>query len=332
MKTQATFSELVQAYFTDYLMKERGASPNTIANYRDTFRLIIAYAGLRLKRSPVNLAVQDLDAAFVVGFLDYLEKERGVTPRSRNVRLAAIHSFFNYVALQEPAAGAVAQRVLAIKSKRCGKRPVEFLTRAEVEVLLAAPDQATWSGRRDSTLLLLAVQTGLRVSELISLRCQDVTLETGAHVRCTGKGRKTRCIPLRKESVTALRNWVRERHGQPGDVLFPNARGQSLSRDGVEYLLAQHVEAAQQECPSLKTKRVSPHVLRHTTAMQLLQGGVDRSVIALWLGHESMETTQVYLHASLELKEQALAKTEPFKGKNGRYRPPDQLLTFLQSL
>ena len=332
MKTQSTFSELLQAYFTKRLMGECNASPHTIANYRDTFRLLIAFAQRSLKKPPTKLDIQDMDASFIVRFLDHLEKERGVTPRSRNVRLAAIHSFFNYVALQEPAFGAVAQRVLAIRSKRYTKRPVDFLTRTEIEALLATPDQTTWGGRRDRTLLLLAVQTGLRVSELIGLRCQDAVLESGAHVRCTGKGRKTRCIPLRKEVVIAMRRWLRERDGQPADALFPNARGQTLSRDGVEYLLARHVETARMACPSLKTKRVSPHVLRHSTAMNLLQHGVDRSVIALWLGHESIETTQAYLHANLELKEQALAKTEPFKGQAGRYRPTDQLLAFLQGL
>jgi len=332
MKIQLTFSELLQAYFTDYLMRERNLSPNTVANYRDTFRLVIAFAQKYLNKPPTKLAIHDLDAAFVVCFLDHLEKERGITPQSRNVRLAAIHSFFNYVALQEPAAGAVAQRVLAIKSKRFARKPVEFLTQTEIDALIAAPDQTLWSGRRDRTLLLLAVQTGLRVSELIGLRCQDVSLEAGAHVRCTGKGRKTRCIPLRKETVAALRAWMRERKDQPDDALFPNARGQSLSRDGVEYMLAKHVSAVQKRCPSLKDKRVSPHVLRHSTAMNLLQHGVDRSVIALWLGHESMETTQMYLHANLELKEQALAKTQPIKGRLRRYRPTDQLLTFLQSL
>jgi site-specific recombinase XerD len=313
-------------------MSQCGASPHTIANYRDTFRPLIAFVQRCLKKPPTNLAIQDLDASVIVRFLDHLEKERGVTARTRNVRLAAIHSFFNYVALQEPAFGAIAQRVLAIRSKRCAKKPVDYLTRTEIDALLAAPDQTTWSGRRDRTLLLVAVQTGLRVSELIGLRCQDVALGTGAHVRCTGKGRKTRCVPLRKEVVTALRHWLRERSGQPIDVLFPSARGAVLSRDGVEYLLSQHATTAIAKCPSLKTKRVSPHVLRHSAAMNLLQHGVDRSVIALWLGHESMETTQVYLHANLELKEKALAKTEPFKGKAGRYRPPDQLLTFLQSL
>jgi len=332
MKTQATFSELLQAYFTDRLMGQCGASPNTIATYRDTFRLLIAFAQRCLKKAPTNLVIGDLDAPFILRFLDHLEKERGVTPRSRNNRLAAIHSFFNYVALQEPACGAIAQRVLAIKSKRHVKKPVDFLTQTEMEALLAAPDQSTWSGRRDRTLLLLALQTGLRVSELVGLRCRDVVLGTGAHVQCMGKGRKARCIPLRKEVVAALRFWLKERNGQPIGALFPSARGQPLSRDGVEYLINKHVRTAAKRCPSLGVKRVSPHVLRHSTAMNLLQNGVDRSVIALWLGHESMDTTQVYLHANLELKEQALAKTEPLNGSSRRYRPPDKLLAFLQAL
>jgi integrase/recombinase XerD len=332
MRILLTFCELLQAYFTDYLMRERNFSPQTIANYRDTFRLVVAFAQKCLNRPPTQLAIHDLDASFVVRFLDHLENERGIKPQSRNVRLAAIHSFFNYVALQEPAAGAVAQRVLAIKSKRCARTPVEFLTQPEIDALLATPDQSIWSGRRDRTLLLVAVQTGLRVSELIGLRYQDVALGTGAHVRCTGKGRKTRCIPLRKEAITALRAWMKEQKGQPGDVLFPNARGQSLSRDGVEYMLSKHATAASIKCPSMKSKRVSPHVLRHSTAMNLLQHGVDRSVIALWLGHESMETTQMYLHADLNLKEQALAKTQPVKGRLRRYRPTDKLLAFLQAL
>jgi len=332
MKTLRSFSELVQAFFTERLMKERNASPHTVANYRDTFRLLIAFAQRTLKRSPTNLAVEDLDAPFVLRFLDYLERERGNSPRSRNVRLAAIHSFFTYVALQEPGLGAVAQRVLAIQGKRCRKEPVDFLTAAESDALLGAPDQSTWSGRRDRLLLLVALQTGLRVSELIGLRCQDVVLESGAHVRCTGKGRKTRCIPLRKELVLALRSWFRERKCAPMDPVFPNARGPALTRDGVEYILSKHLTTARATCPSLKRKRVSAHVLRHSTAMTLLHHGVDRSVIALWLGHESVETTQVYFHASLELKELALAKTKPFKGGKGRYRPPEQLLEFLQSL
>lgn len=332
MKTQATFSELLQAYFTQRLMHECNASPHTIANYRDTFRLLIGFAHRNLKKPPTALAMQNLDAAFVCRFLEHLEKDRGVSARSRNVRLAAIHSFFQYVALQEPALGAVAQRILAIKSKRHIKKPIDFLTRTEAEALLAAPDQLTWSGRRDYALLLLALQTGLRLSEIIGLRCHDVALDSGPHVRCTGKGRKYRSVPLRKETVTILRAWLRERNAQPDAPLFPNLRGKPLSRDGVQYLLAKHVASARQHCPSLKTKRISPHVLRHSTAMDLLQCGVDRSVIALWLGHERMDTTQIYLHASLELKEKALAKTEPFYGRPPRYRPPDQLMAFLQSL
>jgi len=332
MKIPLTFSDLLQAYFTQRLMHERAASPRTIENYRDAFRLLIAFAQRCLKKPPTKLAVQDLDAPFILRFLDYLESERGNSPRSRNVRLAAIHSFFTYVALQEPGLGAVAQRVLAIKNKRCAKRPVDFLTRTESEALVDAPDQTTRSGRRDRALLLVALQTGLRVSELIGLRCQDVVLDGGAHVRCTGKGRKTRCVPLRKEVAIALRHWLRERNGQPGDAVFPNACGPGLSRDGVEYILSKHLNTARAKCPALKAKRVSAHVLRHTTAMDLLQHGVDRSVIALWLGHESMDTTQIYLHANLKLKEEALAKTRPFKGRNGRYRPPEHLLDFLQSL
>jgi integrase/recombinase XerD len=332
MKSEPNFAALVQAYFTDRLMGQRSASPHTIASHRDTFRLLLEHAQKSLQKAPTVLAVADLDAAFIGRFLDHVEKDRGNAPQTRNIRLAAIHSFFHYVALQEPSLCALAQRVLAIPSKRHKTKPIDFLTRAEIEALVAAPDQTTWSGRRDRTWLVVAVQTGLRVSELIGLRCQDVVLGTGAHVRCLGKGRKQRCTPLRSEASTALRAWLRERNGQPSEVLFPNAQGRPLSRDGVAYLLAKHVATASTKLASLKHKRVSPHVLRHSLAMDLLQHGVDRSVIALWLGHESMETTQVYLHANLELKEQALAKTHPLKGKLGRYKPSDKLLAFLQSL
>jgi integrase/recombinase XerD len=332
MKLQVTFPELLQSYFIERLIGQRNASPNTVASHRDTFRLLLGFANRCLHKVPTELVLDDLDPAFIGRFLDHLERERNNCSRSRNVRLAAIHSFFAYLALQEPSLCASAQRVLAIPGKRFKSKPIDFLTRSEIEALLAAPDQTTWSGRRDRTLLLVAVQTGLRVSELISLCCKDVALETGAHVRCNGKGRKERCTPLRKEAISALRKWLRERQGKPEDALFPNVRGQSLSRDGVEYLLAKHVRTAHAHCPSLKSKRVSPHVLRHSLAMDMLQHGVDRSVIALWLGHESMNTTQVYLHANMELKEQALAKTKPLNTKYGRYRATDALLTFLQGL
>lgn len=332
MKTNTTFPGLLQAFFTDRLMRQRQASPNTIASYRDTFCLLFEFAQQRLKKTPQNLAIKDLEAPFIGAFLDYLEKNRGNSASSRNVRLAAIHSFFKYIALYEPNHSALIQRVLAIPNKKYARKPIDFLTRPEIEALLAAPDQSTWAGRRDITLLLLAVQTGLRVSELIGLTCQDISLSRGAHVRCEGKGRKERCTPLRKESVATLRVWLREHNGEPLTPLFPNARGGPLSRDGVEYLLTKHVAIARKKCTSLHKKRISPHVLRHTSAMDLLQHGVDRSVIALWLGHESVETTQIYTQANLKLKEQALAKTAPLDVKTGRYRPDNYILAFLKSL
>jgi site-specific recombinase XerD len=332
MKTTPNFAALLQAYFTDRLLGQRHASPHTIASHRDTFRLLLAFVQKSHRKAPSALAVEDVDAACIGRFLEHLEKERDNTPQTRNVRLAAMHSCFRYVALQEPSLGALAQRVLAIPGKRHKTKPVDFLTRAETEALVAAPDATTWSGRRDRTLLLVAVQTGLRVSELSGLRCQDVVLGIGAHVRCLGKGRRERCTPLRKDAVAALRRWLDERHGQPTEAVFPNAYGQPLSRDGVEYLLAKHVATAQRTCVSLQQKRVSPHVLRHSLAMDLLQHGVDRSVIALWLGHETLDTVQVYLHANLELKEQALAKTDPLQRLPGRYRPGDKLLAFLSAL
>jgi integrase/recombinase XerD len=326
------FAGLLQAFFIDRLMHQRHASPHTIASYRDTFRLLLQFAHERLRKEPSVLTIDDLDTAFIGAFLDHLEKNRGVGPRSRNVRLAAIHSFFRYVALHEPSRSALAQRVLAMPSKRFDRRPIEFLTRPEIEALLAAPDKNIWGGRRDWTLLLVAVQTGLRVSELISLRCQDVVFGTGAHIRCRGKGRKERCTPLRKEAVAALSVWLRENRERFPNVLFPNARGAPLSRDGVEHLLAKHVTTARRSCASLANKRITVHVLRHSAAMDLLHNGVDRAVIALWLGHESVETTQMYLHADLKIKEQALAKSTSVKAKPSRYRPDDQLLAFLKSL
>jgi len=331
MKTK-DFPTLLHAFFTDRLMSQRQASSHTIASYRDTFRILLAFAAQRLKKAPSTLRLEDLDTPFIGAFLTHLEKERGNTARSRNVRLAALHSFFRYVALHDPVHVALAQRVLAIPAKRYHRKQIQFLARSEIDVLIAVPDQNTWAGRRDRTLLLVAVQTGLRLSELIGLRCEDVVFGVGAHVRCTGKGRKERCTPLRRETTVTLRAWLLERNGQPGDPVFPNGRGRALSSDGVEYILAKHVATARQRCPSLEKKRITPHVLRHTAAMDLLQSGVDRSVIALWLGHESMETTQIYLHADLELKERALAKTSPLGVPTRRYRPDDKLLAFLKSL
>jgi site-specific recombinase XerD len=332
MVIKSTLPVLLESFFTDRLMRQRKASPNTIASHRDTFRLLLKFANQSLNKEPSKLTIEDLDATFIVYFLKYIEKERGNVARTRNTRLAGIHSFFKYVALEEPCYSALAQRILAIPNKRFKRKPVEFLTRLEIDALLAAPDQNTWTGRRDKALLLLAVQTGLRVSELVGLRCKDIVLGTGAHVRCTGKGRKERCTPLRKDTVIALRAWIQERKCDSSEPLFPNARGTQLSRDGVEYLLAKHVKVAIKQCPTLKEKKISPHVLRHSTAMDLLHHGVDRTVIALWLGHEKVETTQVYIHADMKLKEQALNKVAHINVKLKRFRPDDELLEFLNSL
>ena len=332
MKTSAEFPELLQAFFTDRLMNQRKASQHTIASYRDTFRLFLGFAAHQLKKIPSKISFDDLDTPFIGAFLDYIEKDRNNSPRSRNVRLAAIHSFFNYVSINEPCHSALAQRILAIPSKRYKQKQVVFLSRCEVDALLEAPDLNTWTGRRDQALLLIMVQAGLRVSELTALQCQDIILGSGAHVRCIGKGRKERCIPLRKETVATLRAWLLERNADPSQPLFPNIRGGFLSSDGVQYLLNKHRATASQQCQSLKSKKVSPHVLRHTAAMDLLHHGVGSTVIALWLGHESVETTQIYIHADIEIKEKALAKTTPLNVKSGRYRPDDNLLEFLQNL
>ena len=264
--------------------------------------------------------------------MEYLENERHNSVRTRNARLAAVHSFFRYAALREPVHAALIQRVLAIPPKRFDRALVSFLTKPEIDALLASPDRSRWIGRRDHALLLVAIETGLRVSELTALGCGDVQLGSGPHLRCHGKGRKERCTPLTAQTVAVLRVWLREQHAQPTDPLFPTRRGRPLSRDAIEHLVTKHAATAQQSCPSLRAKRVSPHVLRHTSAMQLLQAGVDTSVIALWLGHEGVETTQVYLHADLSIKERALACTTAPHTNAGRYRPPDALLAFLDGL
>ncbi|MDQ3651549.1 MAG: site-specific integrase [Acidobacteriota bacterium] len=333
MKMTPSFAVLLESFFTQRLMKQRQVSPHTISSYRDTFRLLLQFTHQRLGKPPSRLALEEIDAPLIAAFLDEMEKSRGVTVRSRNLRLTAIRSFFQYAALEAPDKSAQIQRVLAIPGKRHTRALVQFLTRPEVDALLAAPDQHTWSGRRDHALMLIGVQTGLRLSEMIGLTQQDVSFGVGAHLRVIGKGRKERCTPLTKQSVAVLKAWLAEptKRGAP-QTLFPNARGGRLSADGVQYLLAKHTAMASKACPSLQQKRVTPHVLRHTTAMELLQAGVDRAMIALWLGHESVETTQIYLHANLALKEEILAKVTPIDGTPGCYQPADQLLAFLQGL
>jgi integrase/recombinase XerD len=328
----APFPALLQRFFTEHLLQQRRASPHTIAGYRDTFRLLLQFATDRLRRAPSRLTMDDLAPTFVAEFLDHLERTRHNSSRTRNARLAAIHSFARYVALNEPAHALLCQRLLAMPSRRFERKIVAFLTRLEADAIVASPNLSTWIGRRDRALLLVALQTGLRVSELINLRRKDVSLGPGAHILCTGKGRKERGTPLRRDVAAVVANWLHEQGGSPGDVVFPTIRGGRLSRDAVERLVRRHARAAARQCPSMNSKKVTPHVLRHSTAMDLLAHGVDRSVIALWLGHESVETTQMYLHADLRLKEQALARTTPLGVKLPRYRPGDQLLAFLERL
>jgi site-specific recombinase XerD len=331
MTNLPSFPALLERFFTQRLMQQRQASPHTISSYRDTFRQFLKFIEGRLHKPPSRLSFEEIDAPLVVMFLDSLEKQ-GLSVRSRNLRLTAIHSFFRYTAFEAPAHSAQIQRVLAIPSKRFTRTLVEFLTRSEVDTLLAAPDQHTWSGRRDHAFILVAVQTGLRLSEMTGLKRADLVLGTGAHVRVIGKGRKERCTPIAKSTRAVLKAWLREPERGDKDVLFPNAKGQRLSVHGVQYLLNKHRLTASRICPSLKQKRVTVHRLRHTMALDLLQEGVDRSVIALWLGHESVETTQIYLAATLAMKEKALAKTTPHRGRRGRYRPGDPLLAFLNNL
>lgn len=333
MKLHCSIAALMERFFTERLVRQRNISANTIASYRDTFRLLFKFAQRRLGKLPSALDLDDLDAPFISAFLGELETNRGASARTRNLRLTAIRSFYRFVSFEEPAHSGLIQRVLAIPSKRHDKPQVHFLTRPEIEAILAAPDRSTWLGRRDQTLLLLAVQTGLRLSELISLDRDAIHLGTGAHVRCLGKGRKERCTPLTMHARGALQRWLKEpaRHGT--SALFPNVHGGRLSADSIQSLLAKYVNVAREGCPSLISKRVSPHVLRHSAAMELLQAGVDCSVIALWLGHESIETTQTYLHAHLALKETALAKLKPYEcTKRTRYQPTDRLLAFLEAL
>jgi site-specific recombinase XerD len=327
-----SLAPLLQAFFTDRLQKQKQVSPETIASYRDTFRLLLGFAQKRLGKEPSDLLLTDVDAPFVGAFLDHLETERKNSARTRNLRLVAIRSFFKYVAMREPAHSGLIQRVLAIPQKRFDRNLVAFLAPAESNAFIAAPDRTTWIGRRDHALLVVAIETGLRVSELVNLKCEDVVLQTGPHVRCLGKGRKERCTPLKSQTVGVLRIWLKERNGNPSDPLFSSRRGGTLSRDAVERLVTKYAAVACQTCPSLKGKRVSPHVLRHTTAVDLLRAGVDHTVIALWLGHESPETTRVYLDADLSIKEQALSRTAPPGTKPGRFQPGDALLAFLNSL
>ena len=322
----------LQSFFTDRLAMQCQASPRTIASYRDSLRMLVVFAHDRTGKKPCTLDWDDLDSEMICAFLDHLETERGNRPRTRNLRLTAIRSLFAYASLRHPEHAALIQRVLAVPAKRFVKSIVCFLTASEIDALVVAPDLLRWEGRRDRALLLVAVQTGLRVSELTGLDCGDVTVGTGPHIRCQGKGRKHRAVPLTAATQAVLSVWLTERAGRRDEPLFPTRTGRRLSSDAVERLVHKHAATAATTCPSIAAKTVTPHTLRHSAAMALLHAGVDVAVIALWMGHADIRSTNVYLHADMTIKQRALDLTTPTGTPPGRYRPPDPLLAFLEAL
>jgi site-specific recombinase XerD len=322
----------LQSFFTDRLAQQRRVSSRTVASYRDSLRLLIVFVHRRSGTPPHALDWEDLTPETISAFLDHLEVERGNSPRTRNLRLTAIRSLFAYASLRHPEHAALIQRVLAIPAKRFDKPIVSFLTEAEIDALVDAPDLDRWEGRRDRALLLLASQTGLRVSELTGLTCGDASLGNGAHVRCEGKGRKLRAVPLTADTEAVLAVWLTERNGLRDEPLFPTRTGRRLSSDAVERLVRKHALAAAIVEPSITTKTVTPHTLRHSAAMALLHAGVDTAVIALWMGHADIRSTNVYLHADMTIKQRALDLTTPTSATPGRYKPPDTLLAFLEGL
>lgn len=332
MKSPTTFASVLTRFFTQRLMQQCQVSPHTLHSYRDTFRLLLRFAKERLGKEPSMLIWDEIDAPLIDAFLDDLQAKRGIGARSRNLRLTAVRSLFSYAAFELPEYAEQIQRVLAIPSQRCIHKQINYLIPPEVDALLAAPDRSTWSGRRDHAWLLMAVQTGLRLSEITGLTREDFHLSGGAHVHVLGKGRKERAVPLTRQTKEVLDAWLAEPAVGESHIVFPNRCGARLSNDGLEYLLAKHVATAHKTCPSMRDKRISPHVLRHTCAMELLQAGVDTTVIAMWLGHESVQTTHIYLEADLAMKEKVLGKTTPHEGSLEVYRPNDALLEFLKAL
>lgn len=332
MTQPRSLSSLVQQFFSEYLITQRQVSMHTVGSYRDCFSQLLQYAQEQCHRPAASIELEELNARFVTSFLAHLENDRGVCVRSRNQRLAAIHSFFHYIALYVPENIELIRQVLAIPAKRYQRKVITYLTHEEIECLLQIPDRNSWIGRRDHALLMLMIQTGLRVSEVTHLCCQDLFLENGAHIRCSGKGRKDRCTPILKQMVRVLKSWISENNFTQTDSLFPSVNGGSMSSDAVQYLVSKHAAFAAKRCRSLKSKRVTPHVLRHTAAMELLQAGIDHAMIALWLGHESVETTQIYLEADLSLKEKLLESFAPVKVHRGRYIADDKLLDFLRAI
>ena len=322
----------LQSFFTDRLARHRQASPHTITAYRDTLRLLLTFLQDRTGVPPSRLDWADLDAETIAAFLDHLETDRHNSARTRNARLTAIRALFAYAALRHPEHAAGIARVLAIPAKRFDKATVTYLNGAEVTALLAAADRSRWEGRRDHTMMLVAIQTGLRISELLGLDVDDITLGTGKHLRCNGKGRKHRAVPLNEPVEHVLREWLHERGGHPDEPVFVTRTGRRLSPDAVQRRIDIYAARAAIECPSLGGRKLSPHTFRHTSAMNLLHAGVDTTVIALWLGHVDVRSTSAYLHADLAIKERALARVAPIGSPAARYQPKDQLLAFLEAL
>lgn len=331
--TAPSFALLVQRFFTEHLTHHRAVSPRTVAAYGDTFRLLLLFAERHTGKSPTSLKLVDLDAKLVLAFLDHLERERRNGARSRNARLAALRSFLKYAAHHDLSALGVIEQTLAVPMKRFDRPMLGFLTRQETQAILDAPDTATWAGQRDHALFTMFYNTGARVSEIIDLAIENLILDTSPAIHLTGKGRKQRTVPLWRSTVTVMRAWTR-RIGKTADSapLFPNRSGRTMSRSNVTQRLTLAVATAAEQHPKLLTRSISPHTLRHTTAMHLLQSGVDMSVIALWLGHESPSTTHMYLEADLAMKERALGRLQPPTQSGTRYRPPDQLMQFLQGI
>jgi integrase/recombinase XerD len=331
--TVATVTLLLQGFFTERLVRQLQASPQTISAYRDTIRLLLMFAAQKTKKAPSRLTIDDLDAVTVGAFLNYLDNDRHNSTATHNARLAAIHSFYRYALPLIPDRAHTASQVLAIPQRRHDRAIVSYLTSLETDAVLAAPDRTTWYGRRDHALLLTTVQTGLRVSEVTGLTTQDITITTpGAAIHTTGKGRKERSTPLTRQTAAVLHAWLAEAGPAPSGPAFPTHRGTRMSADAVQRLVAKHAATAALSCPSLHSKRVTPHTLRHTAAMTLLHAGVDTSVIALWLGHQSPVTTHIYLHADMTTKERALARVPELNTIPGRYRPADDLINFLERL
>ena len=321
----------VTAFFRDRLPRQRGASPHTCDSYSYAFRLLFEYAGVQLKVIPSEVQLEQIDAALVLAFLEHLERVRGNSPRTRNARLAAIKSFFRFVEHRVPSVLEQSRRILAIPSKRIDTKLIRSLSVEEIHAVLQAPDPSTWSGIRDRAMVHLCFAAGLRVSELVSLPRSALTLHPQPSVRIIGKGRKERCLPLWKQTVDDLRAWLAVRGELPGiDEVFVNSRRQPMSRYGFRYVLAKHARVAGARCPSLRDKDVSPHVLRHTCAMTVLRATGDLRKVALWLGHEDMQTTQVYLRADPTEKLDAIEAVVPPELRRGVFRPPDRLIEMLQ--